>query len=188
MEPSYSVKLDEALVFAADAFRRTRRKGTPTPYLTHLLAVAAMVGEGGGDEEQIIAAVLHDWLEDIPGATPAELEQRFGPRVTRLVLALSDSTGHPKPPWRDRKERYLVHLRESPHEVKLISCADKLHNCRCTVVDLRLQGPSAFERFNAGRDGTLWYYSEVVGALSHEWDHWLLEQLRREVDELHRLG
>lgn len=188
MEPIYSAKLDEALVFAADAFRRTHRKGTPTPYLTHLLAVAAMVGEGGGDEEQIIAAVLHDWLEDIPGATASELERRFGPRVTRLVVALSDSTGHPKPPWRDRKERYLHHLRDAPHEVKLISCADKLHNCRSTTLDLRRSGPVVFERFNAGRDGTLWYYREVVGALGHTWDHWLLDQLRTEVDELHRLG
>lgn len=189
MSVAYSTRLDQALLFTAEQFRGKFRKGNGAPYLTHLLAVAGMVGEGGGDEDMQIAGLLHDWLEDIPGATPEELTHRFGERVCELVVAVSDCMGAPKPPWKHRKKTYIRHLYEQPPEVKLISVADKLHNCRSIVVDLRTIGPDVYEHFNSGRDGALWYYSSMIPAFESDgWDHWLLDQYKVEVEQLLRLG
>ncbi len=184
MDARYSHRLDEAVALATDAFRGRVRKGTDVPYLTHLLQVMVWVGEHGGDEEQMIAAVLHDWLEDIEGAELAELERRFGPRVAGLVSGLSDSTTHPKPPWRARKEAYLRHLAGASADLKLISAADKLHNATSIRRDLRTVGPVLWTRFTGARDGTLWYYGAVVEALSSDWDHALLTALKTEVGYL----
>jgi len=179
--PLYSPRLGEALVFAAEAFRATRRKGSDVPYLTHLLAVAALVGENGGDEDQLIAAVLHDYLEDIPDASAAVLEKRFGHEVTRMVEGLSEIRGHPKPAWEVRKKEYLERLETAPPKVKLISACDKLHNVRSVRRALRTEGEKIWERFTRGRAGTLWYYGKVVEALSRGWDGEILAELRAEV-------
>ncbi len=184
--PLYGERFDRAVALAVADFRGVRRKGTDIPYITHLFAVAGFVGEHGGDEEQLCAAVLHDWLEDVPGAAPARLEAEFGPRVARLVAGLSDSVGHPKPPWRARKERYLAHLAAEPAELKLISAADKLHNCQCIRRDFATVGEPLWGRFSGGRDGTLWYYEAVAIALSEGWAHPLGRRLAAEVAELHR--
>lgn len=180
----YSPRLDDAVSFALDAFRTRVRKGTRIPYATHLLQVMVTVAEHGGDEDQCIAAILHDWLEDIEGAQESVLSARYGARVARLVVALSDSTRHPKPPWRARKEQYLVHLRAAPEEVKLISAADKLHNCQCIRRDLASVGPEVWERFSAAREGTLWYYEAAADALADGWPHPLSRRLAEEVAAL----
>ena len=185
---AYTNKMDEAMALATHSFRDVYRKGTTIPYITHLMSVAAMVGEGGGDEEQIIAAMLHDYLEDIPGATRASLESKFGARVARMVVALSDSTTHPKPPWRERKEKYILHLAAEPAEVKLISAADKLHNCRSIVRDHRARGDEVFSIFAGRKDGTLWYYRTLLPALGSDWRHPLLVELGGEVRLLHDLS
>lgn len=187
-DPCYGQRFDQALLLAAEAFRGTRRKGSGVPYIAHLLWVAATVADHGGDEEQIIAALLHDYLEDVHGASAAQLEARFGPRVSGLVLHLSDSTGIPKPPWRERKERYLAHLRGMPAEVKLVSAADKLHNVTCCVRDHREVGDALWDRFQGGRDGTLWYFCGVHGALASGWEHPLTHDLCERVRELHALA
>jgi (p)ppGpp synthase/HD superfamily hydrolase len=187
-EAAYTTRFDEAVALALSAFRHKWRKATDIPYATHLLAVCAIVGEHGGDEDQMIAAVLHDYLEDIEGATHEELERRFGLRVSTLVRALSDATEHPKPPWKPRKEAYLQALRDEPVDVKLISAADKLHNCRSIVRDHLVQGEAVFSRFTAPKADTLWYFRAVVDALGHGWDHPLLDELRLAVDELHRVS
>ncbi len=181
---AYGEGFDRAVALAVADFRAIRRKGSDVPYVTHLFAVASLVGEYGGDEEQMSAAVLHDWLEDVPGAERSTLEERFGARVAGLVAALSDSVGHPKPPWRQRKERYLAHLRVAPAELKLISAADKLHNCLSIRRDFAEVGDSLWGRFTGGRDGTLWYYDAVAIALADEWSHPLSIRLRVEVDAL----
>jgi len=116
------------------------------------------------------------------------LRDRFGERVAGLVLALSDTLVHPKPPWKGRKERYLAHLRTEPHDVKLISAADKLHNCGTIVRDHRATGDAVFSRFSASKEQTLWYFRSCVDALGDGWEHPLLEELRRMVDELHALS
>src|SRR5829696_6971427 len=99
LQACYSPRLDEAIALAVDAFRHETRKGTRVPYLAHLLQVMVLVAEHGGDEDQMIAAVLHDYLEDIDGASADSLRVRFGDRVTDLVVGLSDTTVRPKPPW-----------------------------------------------------------------------------------------
>ena len=182
----YSTRVDEALRFVADAFRHRVRKGTSVPYLSHLLAVMVIVAEHGGDEDQMVAALLHDYLEDIDGATPEKVRQLFGERVVRLVEGLSDSTVHPKPPWEERKRAYIANLRREPAELKLVSAADKLHNASSIRRDFRTHGPAVFERFTASREQTLWYYGEVVNALADGWAHPLLEDLVAEVALLRR--
>ena len=149
--PATTQRFADALAFTSEAFSHKVRKGSGVPYVVHLLYVTSLVGEAGGDEDQLIAALLHDYLEDIPGAKVEELEARFGARVARLVLALSDTVVQPKPPWLERKLAYLSHLVDEPEEVKLISVADKLHNCSSIVRDYKQLGEEIFQRFNAKR-------------------------------------
>ena len=185
MSDAYSTRLDDASVFAAEQFRDKFRKQTSIPYLTHLWAVAALVGEHGGGEDQIIAALLHDVLEDCPDVTESDLRARFGDRVTRYVVALSDTVESPKPPWKERKEAYLAHLASESADLKLISCADKLHNCRSILRDHRAIGDVIFTRFHAPKHETLWYFRALVEALGEGWQHTILVELREAVHELH---
>ena len=182
--PCYSPRLDQAVAFALDQFRFKVRKGTSVPYVTHLLAVMTLVGEYGGDEDQMMGAVLHDYLEDIQGASADLLRLRFGDKVARFVVALSDSTTLPKPPWRERKEIYLEHLAGESPDLKLISCADKLHNCMCIRRDYLAIGDAVWGRFSGGKEGTLWYYRAVCMALGQGWQHPILNRLRAEVFQL----
>jgi (p)ppGpp synthase/HD superfamily hydrolase len=182
----YSSRVDLALALAADAFRNRRRKATNIPYLSHLLAVMVTVAEHGGDEDQLIAAVLHDYLEDIEGSSRDQLERDFGKRVGELVAGLSDTDLRPKPPWKERKVAYIHHLAQASPDLKLISAADKLHNARCIERDLRHVGAAVWDRFSAPRDATLWYYRAVVVALSEDWAHPLLDELRATVVSIHR--
>lgn len=184
--PFYDARLGEALKLAADAFVRTERKGTGVPYLSHLLAVTTTVMEHGGSPEQCMAAALHDYLEDIDGSAGPMIAARFGNEVARMVLALSDSTRPgEKEPWKERKLRYLSHLRDADASVKLVSAADKLHNASSIVRDRAAMGDAIFSRFTASKDETLWYYSEVLAALSHGWAHPILEDLRRTIDAMY---
>lgn len=183
--PAYSERFDRAVQLTLTAFRPHFRKCSPVPYVTHLFAVCALVGEHGGDEDQMIAALLHDYLEDIEGSSVDLLEAEFGGRVARMVLALSDTVVRPKPPWEERKERYLAALRHKEPEVKLISAADKLHNCRSIVRDHLRLGDAVFERFRPAKEQTLWYYRSCVDALAHDWAHRLVIELDLEVARLH---
>lgn len=185
MPEADSDRFERAVALAVRAFRGKTRKGTTIPYTTHLFAVTSFVGEYGGDEEQMIAAVLHDYLEDVRGANPDELEREFGPRVRGLVEGLTDTMVHPKPAWRARKETYIATLADKPAELKLISAADKLHNCMAIRRDYATHGEVLWSRFSGGRDGTLWYYRSVVGALRTGWNHDLATRLAGEVRALH---
>ncbi|MEN0067768.1 MAG: HD domain-containing protein [Myxococcota bacterium] len=183
---TYSERFDQAVALAVRDFRPIVRKKGNIPYITHLFAVTALVGEHGGDEDQLIAAVLHDWLEDIEGATPARLEAEFGPRVREFVEALSDVVSiRPKPPWRDRKTAFIDRIRNEAVEVKLICTADKLHNVRSLRREVEAEGAAALDHFNGGRDGTLWYYAAMVHALGQGWRHPLLDELTSAVAGLH---
>ncbi len=130
----YSTRLEEAFAFAADKHRDQVRKGTGVPYLTHLMAVAATVGDHGGTEAQVIAALLHDVIED-QAVTAEELAARFGPEVAAIVLACTDAMARPKPPWRARKEHHVARVRSADAAVKLVVASDKLHNARSIVRD-----------------------------------------------------
>lgn len=182
-------RFSEALVYAAELHQLQVRKGTNTPYLAHLLAVAALVLEDGGDEDQAIAALLHDAVEDQGGLpTLEQIRFRFGEAVTGIVDACSDTYLTPKPPWRERKERYLNHLKSADAGVLRVSLADKLHNARAILRDLRLQGADVWLRFNGGRSGTLWYYRSLVEIFSQVFLSPMVEDLKQVVEEIEALA
>jgi HD domain len=162
--PLYSGRLADALSYAAALHASQVRKGTNTPYLTHLLAVCSLVLEAGGDEDTAIAGLLHDAVEDQGGAqTAVEIERRFGPNVARVVADCTDTDIVPKPPWADRKRAHLAHLETVGNDSLLVALADKLHNARCLNNDLAAMGLAAFDRFKGGVNGTLWYYRAMLG-------------------------
>ena len=184
---SYSTRIDDAFAFAHRVHQDQRRKGFGAPFITHVMSVAALVGEYGGDEDQFIAALLHDAVEDGEGRkTLEEIRTAFGDRVARLVEGSSDAFTHPKPPWLDRKRNYIAAMQEAPLDLRLIVAADKLHNVRIILRDLEAEGPGVWERFLGKRDGSLWYYAEMVRALALGWDHPILKELAGVVDALHR--
>lgn len=159
-------RYDAALGYAAALHRRQIRKGAGTPYLAHLLAVSALVIEHGGDEDQAIAALLHDAVEDQGGPqTATEIERRFGGPVAEIVMACTDSVETPKPDWRTRKERYIAAVPGKPLRALPVILADKLHNATAIRRDLAAVGPAVWTRFTGGRDGTLWYYRALASAL-----------------------
>jgi (p)ppGpp synthase/HD superfamily hydrolase len=178
-------RFDEALAYAVELHRHQPRKGTGVPYVSHLLSVAALVLEHGGTEDQAIAALLHDAVEDQGGKpTAAAIRARFGDPVADIVDGCTDTDQTPKPPWRARKEAYLARVRHEPAHVRLVSAADKLHNARTMVTDLRIHGPALWERFNAGRDETLWYLGALVEAFREAGTAPVVEELARTVAEL----
>jgi len=164
--PRYSPRLDSALALAADAFRCKVRKAAEVPYLTHLLQVMVTVAEHYGDEDQMISALLHDYLEDIEGASFDDIEERFGTRVAEMVRALSD-TENPteKAPWEIRKSTFLERIADEHPDVKLICAADKLHNARSIRREMKHMGDAIWDRFSADKEHSLWYYRELLKAL-----------------------
>jgi GTP pyrophosphokinase len=172
-------RLAEAVTLALDIHAAQVRKGAETPYIGHLLGVASLVLEHGGDEEQAIGGMLHDAIEDCGVEQEAVIATRFGARVAAIVRGCTDADTIPKPPWQARKEAYIAHLEQASPDILLVSCADKLYNARAILTDLRTHGLAVFDRFTAGQDGTLWYY----GALSDQFRRLLPGALSRELEE-----
>lgn len=186
-----SERFTAALTLACELHRSQARKGTQIPYVAHLLAVASLALEHGASEEEAIAAVLHDAVEDQGGtATEAIVRARFGDTVADIVMGCTDAVVTPKPPWRERKERYVAHVAAAPPSVRLVSCCDKLHNARAIVADYRVHGEALWSRFSGGRDGTRWYYAALVEAfrISPSSLGSLVDELDRTVAELLRLS
>jgi len=183
-------RIDRALLYASELHARQRRKGSDIPYLGHLLGVASIVLDYGGNEDEAIAALLHDAIEDQGGdATRQEIRRRFGDQVTEIVDGCTDSDRVPKPPWGPRKRAYIARLRHEPKSVLLVSAADKLHNARAVLADYRVVGDSLWSRFTGGKEGTLWYYRELVKAYRDAGaPAGLTEELDRVVSELERLA
>jgi (p)ppGpp synthase/HD superfamily hydrolase len=156
-------RLADALAYAARAHAGQLRKGTQIPYVSHLLAVCALVLEDGGSEDEAIAALLHDVAED-QGGEPrlADVRERFGEGVAAIVAACSDTFASPKPPWRQRKLAYVAALESKPEPALRVAAADKLHNARAMLADWRERGDAFFEPFNAGKDDQLWYYRALA--------------------------
>jgi len=183
-----SERFCDALVFAARLHADQRRKLSGEPYVAHLLRVAGIVLEHAADEDEAIAALLHDAVEDQGGAATGRLiGERFGPRVAEIVHGCSDTDQTPKPPWRERKEAHLAHLHEASASVRLISAADKLDNVRSILAAYRVMGEGIWERFRGGRDGTLWYFRSVVETLKQAGGSPLVDELDRTVAELSRV-
>ena len=158
-------RFTKAITLAAKAHEGQERKGTGMPYITHPVAVAALVARYGGDEDQQIGALLHDVLEDAGEAWAPRIAE-FGERVLSIVRACTDGTPDAttgkKAPWQERKEAYLAHLADSPDDALLVSACDKLHNIQAIHLDLTEIGVAVFGRFKAGQEGTLWYYKSLA--------------------------
>ncbi|MAM61731.1 HD domain-containing protein [Maritimibacter sp. UBA3975] len=160
-------RFDDALSLAARLHRTQTRKGSGIPYISHLMAVSALVIENGGDEDQAIAGLLHDAVEDQGGQETADMiRATYGDRVADIVLACSDAVDQSRIAWRDRKNRYLASLATKGEDALLVTSCDKLHNATAILTDLRAHGPAVFDRFTARRDGTLWYYRQLADTLT----------------------
>jgi (p)ppGpp synthase/HD superfamily hydrolase len=158
-------RISEALALAVQAHEKQVRKGTLIPYVAHPMAVASIALEFGADEDQAIAALLHDVLEDGGAQYGPVIKERFGERVLAIVDGCTDGVpdaSGQKADWGERKRAYLAHLAQASDDVLLVSGSDKLHNARAIVSDLLKIGPDVFNRFTAGRDGTLWYYRSLA--------------------------
>ena len=189
MTVTLSARFDEALGYARRLHAGQVRKGAAIPYIAHLLAVTAIVLEHGGEEDEAIAALLHDAVEDQGGsATRTEIRHRFGEHVAAIVDGCTDAETVPKPPWRARKEAYVAHIAHASQSVRLVSAADKLHNARAILADYRQHGDGLWARFTGGRDCTLWYYRALADAFRAGGSTPLIEELERTVRELEQLA
>lgn len=187
--PLLGRRFHDAMVFAAKKHAHQTRKKTAIPYIAHLLSVAALVLEAGGDEDLAIAALLHDVVEDCGGKPMLkEVRRRFGRRVAHIVADCSDSADYPKPPWRRRKEAYLKHLRTADADVRLVSAADKLHNARAILADYRRSGERVWERFAGKREGTLWYYRALDKEFRRKKSNALTSELTTVIGEIERMA
>lgn len=183
-----SERFTTAIAYATELHANQVRKGSGVPYIAHLLGVASIALEYGANEDEAIAALLHDAIEDQGGeATRSEIRRRFGDTVTEIVDGCTDADTIPKPPWRQRKEAYIAHIPTASPSVLLVSAADKLHNARSIMHDYRTMGEECWERFKGGKDGTLWYYRAVVEALRQTGSTPLIEELARVVLDLEEL-
>ena len=186
-------RFERALDYAVEAHREQARKSSPVPYVAHLFGVMSLVLEHGGDEDQAIAGLLHDTLEDCGAEHAPVIEASFGVAVLDMVRACTDWEGPAgaagKPPWQPRKEAYIAHLDElgAGHPALLVSCADKLHNARAIRAGLRQQGLSVWDRFSQPAPQQRWYYRSLVDAFTRLLPGPLTDELHRTVRDIFRL-
>jgi (p)ppGpp synthase/HD superfamily hydrolase len=184
-QPALSERFTVALVYASHIHRAQIRKGSNIPYVSHLLGVASIAIENGADEDQAIAALLHDAVEDQGGAARlADIRSQFGERVARMVEHCTDTDVMPKPPWRERKEAYLASLASKPRDSLEVSLADKTHNAGAIVADLHVHGEQVWERFTGSKEGSLWYYRALAGAFTELVPGAAAARLCRSVDQM----
>jgi (p)ppGpp synthase/HD superfamily hydrolase len=184
-----SRQFEKALIYATRIHGGQLRKKTRIPYTAHILGVAAIAMEYGATETEAIAALLHDAVEDCGGAKRLrDIERKFGKEVARIVKGCTDTDQTPKPPWLERKKAYIAHVRHAPMPTKLVSASDKLHNVRAILMDNRKEGDALWTRFNAGKQGALWYYRALVNAFSGRRIQPLVQELDRTLTELEALS
>ena len=177
--PKLGHRLQRAFRYAAEKHAGQTRKQSAVPYLSHLMAVAAIVLEAGGDEDLATAALLHDVVEDCGGMPRLrEVRKQFGRRVAKIVEGCTNSFGEPKPEWMERKKDYLREVKHADAETRLVSASDKLHNVRTILADYREQGEAVWTRFSGKKEGTLWYYR----ALSDEYQRRNRNRITRELE------
>jgi GTP pyrophosphokinase len=181
-------RFTDALAYAATLHQNQKRKISGVPYIAHLLRVAGIALEYGATEDEAIAALLHDAIEDQGGdATRDEIRRRFGDEVVAIVEGCTDAHVTPKPPWRGRKEAHLAALRNASDSVRLVVAADKLDNARSLLKEYRQRGEAIWEYFHARRDGTLWYYHAMLEVLESAGATPLVDEFRRTLAELDRV-
>ena len=180
-----SERFTTALTYATQLHANQVRKGSGVPYIAHLLGVASIALEYGANEDEAIAALLHDAIEDQGGAaTREEIRRRFGDNVTAIVDGCTDADTTPKPPWRQRKEAYIAHIPTASPSVLLVSLADKLYNAQSILKDYRVLGESLWERFQGRKEGTLWYYRALVDAFSKTGTTVIIDELERVIAQI----
>jgi (p)ppGpp synthase/HD superfamily hydrolase len=192
--PGLTSRFQDALNLAFELHGYATRKASSVPTMAHLLGVCALVQQAGGDEQEAIAALLHDALEDEPEhITRDYIQRRFGERVLAIIEVSTDTprsyTGGPKPPWRERKEAYIHHARSADPALLRVTIADKVDNLRAILKDYRREGDLLWSRFNAGKKDQLWYYRSCLQAYTDAGcTGYLLEEMRSLLDELEALA
>ena len=182
-------RFQTALVYAAQLHQQQVRKCSGVPYISHLLSVAALVLEDGGNEDEAIAALLHDAIEDQGGAATMEvIRDKFGETVTSIVNGCTESDITPKPPWKERKLQYIEHLHYASSSVHRVAIADKLHNARSLLADWYRYGDEVWSKFQGEKEETLWFYRSILATLRQKNDSYLLAELAKVIRELERLS
>lgn len=183
--PLLTNRFEQALIYASRLHNKQIRKGSNVPYISHLLSVTALVLEDGGDEDEAIAALLHDAVEDQGGQAIREvIFDMFGARVVEIVDGCTDADTIPKPPWQERKQQYIDNLRDASTSIRKVSLADKLHNARSILRDLSQEGKEIWGKFRGGKEGTLWYYQNLLELfLETDADSWMVQELKRIVEQ-----
>lgn len=182
-----SPRFDDAVRYARTLHETQRRKGTDIPYISHLLGVASLVLDDGGDEDEAIAALLHDAAEDHGGrARLEEIRDRYGDKVARIVEHCTDSWTQPKPPWAERKRGYVEQAATLPPDALRVSAADKVHNAYTILRDLRNSGEAVWGRFNAKPDDIVGYYASLVRAFKQAGGGPIVKELERIVNGIQR--
>ena len=178
-------RFEKALNYSFRLHKNQVRKGTGLPYFAHILSTAALVIEDGGSEDEAIAALLHDAVED-QGGLPIlkEIQDLFGERVAVIVDGCTDAYVQPKPEWRIRKENYLKKLIDEDSGTRRVSLADKVHNARSLLDLLYKEGDQAWSRFNGGKEGTIWYYQSLVEIFRKTGTGRMTDELAKIVDEI----
>jgi GTP pyrophosphokinase len=166
-----TTRLADAFRYATEIHAGQTRKGTAIPYIAHVMGVASIAFSYGADEDEAIAALLHDTIEDAPAAIGAErvrdaIRRQFGERVLAIVEGCTDTDASPKPPWLERKKQYIAHVVAADASTVLVSASDKLHNVSAILADFRQHGDAVWRRFNAdaGKRGVIGYYRGLVTA------------------------
>ena len=181
-------RFQKALLFAAQKHAGQARKASTIPYVAHLMGVASLVLEAGGDEDLAIAGLLHDVVEDCGGEKMLQqVRRRFGVRVATIVDGCTDAYVMPKAEWRARKQAYISRLPREGSDTRLVSAADKLNNVRSILSDYREIGESVWSRFNGGRDGTVWYYRTLLDEFMRDKPNRITRDLELAVNELEAL-
>jgi (p)ppGpp synthase/HD superfamily hydrolase len=186
--PTLGRRFEEAFALANQLHQDHVRKASDSPYISHLLSVTALVLQDGGDEDEAIAALLHDAVEDQGGEqTLALIRERFGDKIAEIVYECSDAFTIPKPPWQSRKEEHIERLKKASPSAHRIMLADKLHNARALLRELRAKGEEAWELSKGGREGMLWYFRTMHALLGESNRGYLWEELGRVIEEIERI-
>lgn len=182
-KPKLTTRFEEALVYATQLHAQQVRKVSGVPYISHLLSVAALVIEDEGSEDEAIAALLHDAIEDQGGVITSEvIRQKFGNKVADIVESCTESDVVPKPPWQERKQKYIEKISQASPEALRVALADKVHNARSNLTEWYLYGEKAWNKEQ--RERTLWFYRSVMEVAQTLKDSRLLEELNRVVKQL----
>jgi (p)ppGpp synthase/HD superfamily hydrolase len=185
--PKLTSRFDDAFKYAHDVHATQLRKGSGSPYISHLMGVASIVLDDGGGEDEAIAALLHDAAEDHGGRPQLEqIRARFGDVVAKIVEDCTDTWSEPKEPWLERKQAYIQHARHLTGPSLRVSAADKVHNAYAILRDLRNIGERVFERFHATPDDVVAYYESLVRAYREAGGGLLVDELDRIVCGIQR--